>query len=156
MQSVSCVIVMSAATPRHLPIVWGVGLVKDPIVFGSLVCIWKENAKNISIAFKSENLPYLKQRLIVVSDYFFLLLHNSVWKSTSPSSWTSRLPLSFLQPCQEQGNKPTGLEYDVSPVPTKAVRLTLPQTEAHYSELCCWIGVWTEQQSNTKRTGSSP
>jgi hypothetical protein len=53
-------------------------LVKDPIVFGSLVCIWKENAKNISIAFKSENLPYLKQRLIVVSDYFFLLLHNSV------------------------------------------------------------------------------
>jgi hypothetical protein len=38
----------------------------------------KENAKNITIAFKSEDLPYLKQRLIVVSDYFFLLLHNSV------------------------------------------------------------------------------
>jgi hypothetical protein len=38
----------------------------------------KENANNITIAFKSEDLPYLKQRLIVVSDYFFLLLHNSV------------------------------------------------------------------------------
>jgi hypothetical protein len=57
---------------------------------------------------------------------------------------------------QEQGNKPTGLEYDVTPVPTKAVRLTLPQTEADYSEFCCRIGGSTEQQSNTKLTGSSP
>jgi hypothetical protein len=56
---------------------------------------------------------------------------------------------------QEQGNKPTGLEYDVTPVPTKAVRLTLPQTEADYSEFCCRIGGSTEQQSNTKLTGSS-